>query len=301
MSWEHNDNPIQTCVGPIYEFKPVMDNVPHAPSIGLFGKRRTGKSTSGLNLMPHYFKEIPRVVVMSNTAFTGSWEAYVPKKQIVQGLRMDVLDYIINTQKRLVKKYGETDPKVQMLLIMDDIIADQIALRYTADIISFFVEGRHLGIAIMIMSQNVKGVPPLIRRNLDITIMQPISNKHELEAIWELSTSSFMNKKEWHQFKKEVVKTELLEGHTVREPNKTVRVMVIADSVNTDNISEKVFHWTPVHSSKLPPFRLGHPRYWEHNEDPSKSMISEWGELAPKREPAKSLCEVLDEVAEVYE
>ena len=104
-------------------------------------------------------QHIPFGLVMSNTSFTGDWAEIVPKKFIVQGLRQDVIDWLCARQRKLIKKFGdEKHPAVQAFIILDDVIADQKAIRWSADLNGFFVEGRHLGITVLIASQYVKGV-----------------------------------------------------------------------------------------------------------------------------------------------
>jgi hypothetical protein len=98
---------------------------------------------------------------MSNTSYAGYWEQLVPRKQIVQGLRQDWLDWIVARQKKAIAEFGIDDPRIAAFLILDDVIADQKAIRWSADLNSFFVEGRHLAITVLIASQYVKGVGPV--------------------------------------------------------------------------------------------------------------------------------------------
>jgi len=78
---------------------------------------------------------------MSDTAYAGYWETIVPKQFIVQGLRQDVLNWLKERQKKAVAKYGIDDPRIKAFIILDDVIADQKTIRYSADLASFFVEG----------------------------------------------------------------------------------------------------------------------------------------------------------------
>ena len=43
---------------------------------------------------------------MSDTAYAGYWDKILPKRHIVQGLRQDVLEWLIERQKKAVTKYG---------------------------------------------------------------------------------------------------------------------------------------------------------------------------------------------------
>jgi len=85
----------------------------------------------------------------------------VPKRHIVQGLRKDVLDWLVERQKKAVAKYTNKDPRVAAFIILDDVIADQKIIRWNSDLQRFFVEGRHLAITVFIASQYLKGVGPV--------------------------------------------------------------------------------------------------------------------------------------------
>jgi hypothetical protein len=73
--------------------------------------------------------------------FAGYWDKILPKRHIVQGLRQDVLDWLIARQKKAIAKYGIKDPSIKAFIIFDDVIADQKAIRWSADLNSFVVEG----------------------------------------------------------------------------------------------------------------------------------------------------------------
>lgn len=60
---------------------------------------------------------------MSDTAYAGYWEKIVPKQFIVQGLRQDILDWLIQRQIAAVAKYGIKDPRVAAFIILDDVVS----------------------------------------------------------------------------------------------------------------------------------------------------------------------------------
>jgi hypothetical protein len=99
----------------------------------------------------------------------------VPKRHIVQGLRQDVLEWLIARQSKAVEKYGVKDPRIAAFIILDDVIADQKTIRWSADLQRFFVQGRHLAITVFIASQYLKGVGPMVRGNCDYIFLQPVS------------------------------------------------------------------------------------------------------------------------------
>lgn len=132
---------LDTIAGPIHEWAAVPENLPKHPTMAFFGKRRTGKSTTITNVLYHCCQDIPFGLVMSDTAYAGYWEKIVPKAHIIQGLRADVLNWLIDRQAAAVEKYGVKDPRIAAFIILDDVIADQKTIRYNADISRFFVQG----------------------------------------------------------------------------------------------------------------------------------------------------------------
>lgn len=72
----------------------------------------------------------------------------MPKKFIVQGLRQDVLEWLVTRQRTLISKFGGVNgmsdkqkEMVRAFIILDDVIADQKTIRWNADLSRFFVEG----------------------------------------------------------------------------------------------------------------------------------------------------------------
>ena len=137
---------IESSVGPIHNWACIPENLPNHPTLAFFGKRRTGKSTTITNIACHCCQDIPFGIVMSDTAYAGYWQKIVPEHLIVQGLQQEVLNWLIDRQARLVEKYGVEDPRIAAFIILDDVVADQKTIRWSADLARFFVQGRHLAI-----------------------------------------------------------------------------------------------------------------------------------------------------------
>jgi hypothetical protein len=285
------DEVIHTTQGEIYEWKACVENMPMHPSMSFFGKRRTGKSTSIFNIALHTMRHIPFGIAMSNTAYAGAWDAIMPKQQIVQGLREDVLIWFMARQKRVIETYGKEDPRTFAFIILDDVIADQKAMRWTPAINSFFVEGRHLNITVLIASQYTKGVGPMIRSNMDYIFVQPIFSVPERETLWQME-GGFCAKKEWIQFMDEVIVRESLPGNSARTPKKKVRIMVCACFEDSNIPSEKIFHWSPKYIGDLPPFRLCHKIYWDKEKELENMLPQE----VEKRPDALVMRDVISEM-----
>ena len=82
---ENDDKKEQFEIPELEEFVCELEEFPMDPTIVSFGMRRTGKSTSIKNILPILLRDIPFGIVMSNTAFTGSWDGILPPWLIFQG------------------------------------------------------------------------------------------------------------------------------------------------------------------------------------------------------------------------
>lgn len=286
--------PIDTSFGPIEEFEATEENIPLHPTIMACGKRRTGKTTSLDNLMEKTMRHIPFGIVMTSTKMNGFWQTRVPERFVFQGWREDILAAFTARQKKLVAKFGKKDPRTFAFIILDDVIADQKAIRYSKLINSFFVEGRHMNATILITTQYMKGVGPMVRGNVDIAILQPIYSIADREVIRDLY-GGFMAKKDFMRLMDEVVGTEEAPDSTASAPKMKVRVMMVQDWRQTCNIQEKFKYWCPKHSDDVPPYKLCLPKYWK--KDDSEGFGNNDASAA---KPKKALADTLEEVSRLF-
>jgi hypothetical protein len=272
-------DPIETCVGPIGKWIPKLENLPHAPSIAAFGKRRTGKSFTFRWIMYNCFRHIPFGVVFSHTSFNGYWQKYVPPKFVFQGLPEHTLKALTDRQRKLITKFRKEhpgkdpkeEPSIQAFVILDDVVADKVAMMWNTQINSLFVEGRHLCITVLITTQHVTGVGPMIRGNCDLVILQPIFAKDARDTLAKLY-GGHMEKDHFYEMLNEVVLDENMPGSTPQEPKKHVRTLVINDFENTIDPQIK-FKW--LESEDPGDFRLCKPEYWKEDIDTQIQMSNQ--------------------------
>lgn len=284
-----NGTPLQTEFAPIEMFQAIEENIPKHPAILAAGKRRTGKSTTFDNLLEKCMRHIPFGIVMSETLMNGFWQTRVPPRNCFQGWREDILIALVTRQKRMIAKYGKPDPRTFAFIILDDVIADQKAIRWSKTINSFFTEGRHLNITVLITTQYMRGIGPMLRGNMDIVFLQPIYSILDRQVIHELY-AGFMPKKDFFRLMDQVVAVEEAEGSTAQNPDMRVRVMVVEDWRQTPDITQKFKYWLPVASEKVPAYRLCDPIYWK--EDAVEDIGA--GHAQPMKR--KDLVDTLDEV-----
>lgn len=142
-------------------------------------------------------------------------------------------------------------------------VSDRVAMQWNAQIASFFVQGRHLNVTVFITSQHIKGIGPLLRKNMDFVVLMPI---FDLEARTEIHKmyNCNLDRETYMQVMDEVVLDEELPDSTPQEPNKHVRIMVIKEFVNAPDPSMKIC-WCEADDPGE--FRMLHPDYWKEQDN----------------------------------
>lgn len=274
-------DPIPTIIGDIGKFILTPDTFPIHPACCLFGKRRTGKTFTLRWWMYNCFRDVPFGVVFTNTRINGFWQTYVPGWLVFQGLDMSKMDALIQRQKKLIAKWKETHaaeckkdpdayksaPELAAFCVLDDVIADRVAMQWNKDINTFFVEGRHLCITVFITSQHVKGIGPMIRGNMDVVCFQPIFQREARMTLADLYGGG-IERDVFMQLMDDIVVDENLPDSTPKKPHKYVRTMICNDFENTHNPQIK-FHWSEAENPDdiEPGWRLCAPEYWKQQDN----------------------------------
>lgn len=283
--------PIVTGIGQIGKWNLDEDVLPLHPTIAAFGKRRTGKTFSGrwVFYKQIYKRKIPFGVVFTDTSINGFWQKYVPPHYVYQGLQKHKMDALINRQKRIIAKWKKDHPaemkkdpdsykkapELAAFCILDDVIADRVAMQWNEYINTFFVNGRHLCITTFITTQHVKGIGPMIRGNLDVAIIQPIFQREARMVLADLF-GGFMDRNLFLQMMDDVVKDENLEGSTPQQPKKYVRTLIINDFENTTDPLIKFHYGEAENPDDIDPkWRLCDDVYWEQKPFDSAESANE--------------------------
>jgi hypothetical protein len=90
-----------------------------------------------------------------------------------------------------------------------------------------------------------------------------------------------MDKHDFSTLMDQVIVRTLLPGNSAATPRKKVQIMVCADFEDSSDPQEKFYHWTPVHMTDLPPFKLCDQRYWEENANNGMPDV-DMGDLTPQ-------------------
>ena len=139
----------------------------------LIGKRRTGKSEITKNLL-FSNRHIPVGTIISGTEGANKfYSKIVPPIFIHEEYSPEIISNVLKRQKMVVKKMndqientGKSSIDPDAFLILDDCLYDS---SWTKDvnIRSFFMNGRHHKMLLVITSQYAMGIPPNLRANVD--------------------------------------------------------------------------------------------------------------------------------------
>ncbi len=244
--------------------KDILDDF----TVLFIGRRRSGKSFGARYLMYHLRHRFPFGVVITGTRLNNYWAKYVPQEYIhdIQDMNQ-ILDFVFARQT-LLTQYPELGIDRRMFLILDDVMEDKFFIRYNAALSKVFTNGRHFGIFLVIISQDVKGIPPDLRENTDCAIIfrifegerQKIADREWLsyfdqteDFLW--SNTGLMNKTTLESFQETNETTD-----TERIEEAMPQAVAILRGRVTENLQASVRRFAAEDPG---PFELGSHAYWK--------------------------------------
>lgn len=113
----------------------------------------------------------PMGYVFSRTAFNGYWDDFVPKQYQFDDYYPDVMERILEVQKKKTQYVRENpdeelDPRI--FIILDDCTDDRT--RYDNTLHRLYFTARHFNITLIQTAQYLKTLPPGIRSNCDLAV-----------------------------------------------------------------------------------------------------------------------------------
>lgn len=179
-----------------FDFSLIRPDYTHV----IYGKRRTGKTHYIRCLMKAMRPYFPEVWVFTGTKIDAEYEACVPKKNIVDGFREEILDLIMKRQERRViemRKRKVNDRNIYTLVVLDDCITEKMDLATSEVIRRAFFNGRHLYMSIMINSQDLKALGPNLRANTDMVACFRVRSERDKDAVRSNYADFFKNNDEF--------------------------------------------------------------------------------------------------------
>ena len=162
----------------------------HAPIIVFLGARSTGKSTLVADILYH-MKEIPVVICMSGTEqANGFYSRYIHDLCIYNEFKPDVLNEIVNKQKKIVKeiKMRGLDPKKfpekGVGVLFDDLAYDKNMMKEPS-MREIFFNGRHYMITTILTFQYMMDLRPEFRTNIDYVFVCKENKKDNIDKLYK--------------------------------------------------------------------------------------------------------------------
>ena len=142
-------------------------------TIVFVGKRGTGKSTLVADIL-YYCKKIPMGVAISATEDGNAYYSkYIPDIFIHSEYKSDVVQSIVNRQKRVISAVEDKtkkDSSNDAFILLDDCMYDKKMIR-DPNIRGVFMNGRHWRIMFMLTMQYCMDLPPDLRTNIDFVFI----------------------------------------------------------------------------------------------------------------------------------
>jgi pyrimidine operon attenuation protein/uracil phosphoribosyltransferase len=84
---------------------------------------------------------------------------------------MDEVLESVCARQAFLKKHSYLGIDSRFFVILDDVLKDPNIVRYSKGLQNLFANGRHYGIFLMVLLQDPKAIPPMLRENTDIAVV----------------------------------------------------------------------------------------------------------------------------------
>lgn len=169
--------------------------------------RRSGKTTLVKTILEGLAERgwYPNVAIWTKTKSDREYAGIVPDYCIHEGLGREgtaAIVRLMDYQKMRVDamtRSMKNDHNIFTLVVLDDVISDEYAVRNAGLFDEIFFNGRHWKIAFILLSQDIKAIPPKLRGNLDIFITFNPGEVRTMKEIVETFLPAFENVREFQQ------------------------------------------------------------------------------------------------------
>lgn len=171
-----------------------LHEIPNDATIVLSARRRRGKSTWIKQFCFVKRKDFPITIVFTKTKQNRWYQQFIPDHLVIDGYDQSVMRRILDFQyqrivadPKLNNDLGAGgDPKLRILVIMDDIIGDRV--HDDPVLQEVFALGRWYGLSLLISVQHMNALGPLLRGNADVAVFFRNSSR----IVFDLIRENFM-------------------------------------------------------------------------------------------------------------
>ena len=161
--------------------------------IGLFARRNSGKSILLRYLLSNEKNAFDKVFCICPTeSINHFYSGLIPDECI-----FDKYDdaWVGKLIEKLTEQHKQ-NKKTNCLLVLDDCISDASRFQNSPNLEKVLTRGRHIGLGVMITTQHVTGIPPIVRNNLDWIFCGQM-NRHSVEILSDEFLAGDLDKNEF--------------------------------------------------------------------------------------------------------
>ena len=215
----------------------------------VIGKTGVGKSELIRDLLYHQKNTIPVGQVISSTEFASPFYGLFIPKIVIQGeYSTNKIKDVIKRQRKLVKKYGEKDPKASSFLVLDDCLHDAKAWVKDKSIKDIFFNARHYALLFILAMQYPLGITPDLRTNIDYVFIFRENITKNRKRIYENYAGMFNSFSDF--------------CNALEQMTENYGCMVINNRTTSNKIEDQVFYYkATIH----PPFKMCSKELWDYH------------------------------------
>eukprot|EP00899_Mesostigma_viride_P011102 jgi/Mesvir1/19994/Mv13251-RA.1 len=208
----------------------------------IVSKRGGGKTTLATDIMYHK-RDIPSGIVMSGTEGSNRhWQKYVPSLFVYESFNKPALRALLKNQKKLCK-IGKAQ---SCFVVMDDCVYDRSVMRDPC-MREIALNGRHMKIFLLFISQYSMDVTPDIRSNIDY--------------VFALRENIIMNRERLYRNYFGVIPTFEAFCEILDQCTRNYECLVVDHTSESNRIEDVIFWYKATPRER---FSIGCPRFWNY-------------------------------------
>ncbi len=255
----------------IREWHPELLLSVDCPTLFLIGKRRTGKSFFARWLLYHMRERFPFGIIFTETKFNGFWQQYFPSAYIHDVYNPKMCRALMKRQLKL--KALAMDGRLpeglntEVFILFDDVMGiSGETIKHDTVLKQLLTQGRHFNITVIFNMQDIYGLPPVDRNNIDFVFIFKQHQKRNMDAIYENWLSFFESPKLAGRVITQLTKTDVHESeHDDRgRPSIIGKGCMVIDTAN--DYQQPIDQVYVARADDPGDFLLGCAEFWENSE-----------------------------------
>lgn len=163
-----------------YDIQEGIEEVHHLKGVNLIiAPSNSGKTVLLIDILSKIHQEYDKMFFFSRTMRLQPVYDFVPRYMIHDDFDEDVIAEIWDQQ---TDAHKQDKPLDKILIVLDDIIISE-AYRKSKILQEIAVSGRHLNIVVILISQDMTSIRPIIRKNAFMVFAFQLASKKEREKL----------------------------------------------------------------------------------------------------------------------